>query len=139
VGKNGAPADMKERAVRLLVVEDNPADVVLTRRLLESASTHSFEISDAATLSAAFEELRRGVDAVLLDLNLPDSQDLVTLQRLRAEHPSVPIIVVTGLDDRQKAVEALSNGANDYFVKEKFDVRLLTRAILRALKPKAVR
>jgi DNA-binding response OmpR family regulator len=84
-------------------------------------------------LSAALECIHRYLDVVLLDLNLPDSQDLETLHRLREREPNLPIIVVTGIEDRRKAVEALANGAQDYLVKGHADGHLLERAILRCV------
>ncbi len=122
--------------VRVLLVEDNPGDAVLIRRMFAGASaaaTASFEITEAPTLADALEKLRNRVDVVLLDLNLPDSRGLETLGRLRASAPSVPTIVLTGIDDRRLAVEALDSGANDYFVKERLDARLLAQAVLRSV------
>ena len=121
------------RAIRVLIVEDNPGDAALIRRSLRSVKSREFQISHANRLSSALEYIHRSLDVVLLDLNLPDSNDLETLQRLRASEPHLPIIVVTGIEDRRKAVEALANGAQDYLVKGHADGRLLERAILRCV------
>lgn len=121
------------RPIRVLIVEDNPGDAALIRRALRSVKSREFQISHVRHLSSALEGIHRYHDVVLLDLNLPDSQDLETLHRLRASEPHLPIIVVTGIEDRRKAVEALANGAQDYLVKGHADGHLLERAILRCV------
>ena len=119
------------RTIRLLIVEDNPGDVVLLRQMLASPKDVRFDIQHAPKLSTAIDLLRNRPDLVLLDLDLPDSVGLDTLQRLRANLRYAPILILTGLEDRHHAVEALASGAQDYFVKGKVDGRLLERAILR--------
>jgi len=121
------------RAIRVLIVEDNPGDAALIRRALRSVKSREFQVSHVSRLSAALESIHQYLDVVLLDLNLPDSQDLETLHQLRAREPHLPIIVVTGIEDRRKAVEALANGAQDYLVKGHADGHLLERAILRCV------
>jgi CheY-like chemotaxis protein len=121
------------RHIRILVVEDNPGDIALIRLAISSIKTAECEVSCARRLSAALEYLKPGPDVILLDLNLPDSQDLETLRTLREMEPAIPVIVITGIEDRQKAVEALENGAQDYLVKGHADGHLLGKAILRCL------
>lgn len=128
---------LSEKRVRVLVVEDNPGDLTLIRRMLDSVSGVQFDIIPADKLAVAIEKLRQGADIILLDLTLPDSQDIETLRRVRAEDLSTPILILTGMEDRQKAVSALANGAQDYLVKGQVDSRLLGRAILRHLKTDA--
>jgi DNA-binding response OmpR family regulator len=121
--------------ISVLVVEDNPTDLKLIRRMLKSehAARHDvrFDIKPTSRLSDAVEQVASGVDIVLLDLGLPDSQGLITLQRLRERNRQVPVVILSGLSDRQVSVEALHSGAQDYLVKDLVDGRLLTRAILR--------
>ena len=124
---------MATSPAHILIVEDNPGDYVLARRMIESMKSGRFIPIHAGTLAAALEKLVEPVDLMLLDLNLPDSQDLETLRRLRGVAPDLPIVILTGIEDRQKAVEALSEGAQDYLVKGKADCHLLERAICRHL------
>jgi CheY-like chemotaxis protein len=132
-GVSGAP-----EPISVLVVEDNAADLKLIHRMLKS--THAsdldiyFEIKPTTRLSEAIEMVGQGADIVLLDLGLPDSQGLNTLRQMRARDPSVPIVVLSGHEDREISVEALRNGAQDYLVKGLVDGRLLTRAILRQVR-----
>ena len=65
-----------------------------------------------------------GIDAILLDLVLPDSQELATFERVKATVPNIPVLVLTGLDDEVLAEEAVAAGARDYLIKR----RLMARA-----------
>jgi len=135
-GNGGGGHD--SRTVRVLVVEDNYGDLALIRLMLGSEKYAHFELIHASKLSSALEALERGADVMLLDLSLPDSDGLRTLQRVRARDAVIPIIVLTGAEDRQKAVESLANGAQDYFVKGKVDGYLLARTILRRVSNRIV-
>jgi len=132
-GKKKSSEPENGRPIRVLIVEDNPGDAALIRRSLRSVKSREFQVSHVSRLSAALESIHQYLDVVLLDLNLPDSHDLETLHQLRAREPHLPIIVVTGIEDRRKAVEALANGAQDYLVKGHADGHLLERAILRCV------
>jgi len=119
--------------VRVLVVEDNPADEMLLRAaLMEGAMP--VELECVARLQDALEQLGKGrFDVVLSDLSLPDSHGIETFQRL-AEHPArVPVVVLSGLDDEALALRTVEMGAQDYLVKGRFDAGLLTRALRYAI------
>jgi DNA-binding NarL/FixJ family response regulator len=124
----------QERHVQVLVVEDNPGDYALVRHMLARTPGIRFDLIHAPRLSDAVQRLRLHFDVILLDLGLPDSQDLDTLRRVRAREPLTPILVLTALENRQQAVDALANGAQDYLVKGQIDKQLLVRAILRHVK-----
>ena len=114
----------------ILIIEDNPADARLIREFLADAEDARFETLEAVTLAAGVDFLdRQHCDVVLLDLSLPDSQGLETLHRVHAHAPNTPIIVLTGLDDDLLALTAMRHGAQDYLLKGKFDLGLLTRVI----------
>ena len=74
-----------------------------------------------------------GFDLILLDLGLPDSFGLDTFSKVYSHSPRVPIIVLTGLDDSDIALKAVSEGAQDYVVKGDFSGRLLEKAIRYAI------
>ena len=81
-------------SLRILVVEDNPADADLIRELLPQTGRASFHVESVARLAAALPRLQgAGIDLVLLDLGLPDSQGLATLRQLHQAAPDVPVIV----------------------------------------------
>ena len=123
--------------LNILVIEDNPADSRLIREFLADADGDAFVTLEAGTLANGVDLLgRHSCDLVLLDLSLPDSQGLETLHSLHAHAPNTPIIVLTGLDDDQLALTAMRHGAQDYLLKGKFDLSLLTRVIRYTLERK---
>ncbi|MGZ4924855.1 MAG: sensor histidine kinase [Halobacteriota archaeon] len=122
-----------DTALRVLLVEDNPGDAVLIKRLLTTPPTKHI-VYGVDRLSAAIERCADGnVDVVLLDLGLPDSHGFATVATMRAEAPHVPIIVLTGLDDLELAVRAAREGAQDYLVKGTVTADMLERAIFYAV------
>lgn len=124
--------------LRVLLVEDDPADARLIQiSLNEVEGAVSLDLVWVEKLSKAFESLtERGADAILLDVNLPDSQGLNTVTRMVEKAPTVPIIVLTGLADEVLTVQALQKGAQDYLVKDQLDGNLLNRTIRYAIERK---
>jgi CheY-like chemotaxis protein len=120
--------------LRLLVVEDNPADADFIHELLPQGRPLNFQIESVPRLSKALTRLeRKDIDLVLLDLGLPDSQGLQTFHTLRKAAPDIPVIVLTGNNDQELAVAAVRDGAQDYLVKGRIDGDLLVRAARYAL------
>ncbi len=119
-------------STRVLLIEDNPGDARLIREMLSEIS--GFELVHAERLSEGVQQLDDGsFDAVLLDLNLPDSDGMDSLTGIQAAHPDIPIIVLTGVGDPEYAMEFLRRGAQDYLAKGQFDTDALVRAIRYAL------
>jgi len=128
---------MNEKPIRVLLIEDNPGDAHLIRILLEEVENAAFEVERADRLSSGLERLARGgIDVILLDLSLPESQGLPTLLKTKEKAPSLPIIVFTGLDDESIAVQAVHEGAQDYLVKGHVTSADLSRAIRYAIERK---
>lgn len=122
--------------IDVLLIEDDPSDARLIGLLLESAHTPwVFRLRHASTLADAVEHLRaRDADVIVLDLGLADSTGLETVQRLTACGLPLPaLVVLSGLDDEDVAVEALQAGAQDYLIKGHVDPRQLARAIRYAM------
>lgn len=126
---------MEERTIRVLLVEDDPDDVLMLRDSLASAEGGMRTVLHTAdTLAAALDRLSAGgVDVVLLDLNLSDSTGLDTFIRLHAQAPQVPVIILTGTDDETFALEAVGQGAQDYLVKGSFADKALVRVMRYAI------
>lgn len=127
---------MSKKPTRILLVEDNPGDANLLREMLRQFHSHDldFELAEAPRLVAAINRLQESCfDVVLLDLSLPDSQGIATVARVRETRPTLPIVVLTGLDNDDLATEALRRGAQDYLVKGQFDRRMLMRRIRYAI------
>lgn len=127
---------LSQHAATILVVEDEPGDYGLIRALLRLAGLGSGGEEPAVwvqTLADGIAEVGRGLpDVVLLDLSLPDSSGIATVQKMRAVFAEVPIVVLTGYDDDALAVASLEAGAQDYLVKGQFDVDALNRAVRNA-------
>ena len=125
---------MADRPIRVLLVEDNPADARLLREYLTEPDGQQFHVTHAARLAEAVNFIKSDrFDLALLDLSLPDSQSLETVRRVRSEAPNTPVVVLTGMDDESLGTEAVREGAQDYLVKGQADRRLLVRAIRYAL------
>jgi len=125
---------METKPIRLLLVEDNPADARLFRELLKEITTAQFDITVSARLSEALTKLHGGsFDVVLTDLSLPDSHGLEAFRELHSAAPTVPVIVLSGVDDETLATSAVREGAQDYLVKSRSDPHLLVRSIRYAI------
>jgi DNA-binding response OmpR family regulator len=118
--------------VRVLLVEDNPGDARLFREALRAAAAlgDPIDVAHVGTLAGALSAIGETLpDAVLLDLGLPESQGLETFIRVRDAAPSLPVVVLSGLDDEETAVRAVRAGAQDYLVKGEVDGRLVERSV----------
>ncbi|MGZ4927299.1 MAG: PAS domain S-box protein [Halobacteriota archaeon] len=115
----------------ILLVEDCSADARLIQELLQGASHDRFNVIIAPTLAKGLDALsNNNVDAVLLDLGLPDSQGLATFKSVYAQAPQLPIIMLTILDDEELARTAVREGAQDYLTKDVLSKDQLTTDVL---------
>ncbi len=127
-------------SIRVLLVEDNSGDARLVREhLTDVHGGQEFTVEAVPTLAAALAALAASrPDIILLDLSLPDSFGLETLERWQRAAPDRPVIVLTGSDDEALAVAAVREGAQDYLVKGRIDGDLLAQAIRYAIERKRV-
>ncbi len=122
--------------MRVLLVEDNPDDVLIIEDMLSATAV---EIEHASDLSLALEKLTRGdFDLVLLDLSLPDARGPGMIGLVRNQSPGIPIVVLSGLSDENAAIQTMDQGAQDYLIKGQVDARLLWRSLRYALQRQAV-
>ncbi|HRL76800.1 MAG TPA: diguanylate cyclase [Candidatus Accumulibacter phosphatis] len=124
--------------ISILVIEDDAGDFGLIRASIRRAGLRrrgGSESLDWASTLVDGVRMATGAkpDVVLLDLSLPDSTGIATVQMMRSVLPDVPIIVLTGADDHQLAAAALEAGAQDYLVKGQFEHDALGRAIRHAV------
>jgi DNA-binding NtrC family response regulator len=125
---------MDAKPVNILLIEDNPDDVALIEMNLSRSMKAPYGMKHADRLSKGLELLKDGgIDIVLLDLELPDGHGLSTFEKTHAQAPAVPIIVLTGNDDDDVAIEAVKKGAQDYLVKGKVGGPLLWSSIRYAI------
>jgi two-component system cell cycle sensor histidine kinase/response regulator CckA len=128
---------MANTPINVLLIEDNPGDVRLIREMLVEADGARFKLECVDRLSTGLGRLAEGgIDCVLLDLTLPDSNELDTFVRVQAQSPEIPIVVISGLDDEALAIEAVQKGAQDYLVKSYLGSYVLARTIRYAIERK---
>ncbi|MFZ2147746.1 MAG: ATP-binding protein [Sedimentisphaerales bacterium] len=132
---------MNNRKVNILLVDDDPQDRRLVEVTLARTNPHTqYNVETAGTLSEGTRRLSNGsYDVLLLDLNLPDSSGIDTIQQAQDTNSDASIIVLTGLDDEEMGLEAIRRGAEDYLIKGKALEHILVRTIRYSLERKRVR
>ena len=124
---------MKQRPIKVLLVESDRGYLDDLRAQLSSGE-FGLDFEWAGELSEGLERLSQGgIEAILLDLELPDSRGIVTFERTMAFAPDVPIVVLTDEADEQVAVATVQGGAQDYLVKSEVRPSLLGRAVRHAV------
>ncbi|MFC6905567.1 hybrid sensor histidine kinase/response regulator [Halalkalicoccus tibetensis] len=122
----------------VLLIEDNLGDARLIEEMLrEDREDPPVEFRHARSLEAGLDALSsEEPDVLLLDLRLPDSTGLETLETVLDRTATVPVIVLTGMPEARLGMEAVSHGAQDYLVKDDVTPEVLTRAIRYAIERK---
>jgi signal transduction histidine kinase len=125
----------------ILLVEDNPGDANLVEHHLRRGSypgvSDQHAVTHVESLEAALGAVEESTfDFVLLDLGLPECSGVDTLERLLPQVSTVPVVVLTGLDDKQTAVEAIQKGAQDYLPKDDLSTDVLMRSMRYAIERK---
>ncbi|OUL27919.1 hybrid sensor histidine kinase/response regulator [Nostoc sp. RF31YmG] len=141
---------MEKNIIHILLVEDSPTDAMLLRQVLSRANPGEWQMTHVERLSEAIDISRESTrqisddsqqesfrehrfDVVLLDLHLPDSTGLDTVKEYRAAVPDISVVVLSGLDNEDLALQAMSEGAQDYLVKDQITIQRLVRAIRYAI------
>jgi len=123
--------------MKLLLVEDNPADADFLAASLRRQRAGDVELVHVQSLAAAADQLGLdSFDVVLLDLHLPDGSGLQCLDAIQAVNNEIPIVVLSGQDDEDFAVSILNKGAQDYLVKWEGQGRTILRSIRYAIERK---
>jgi hypothetical protein len=131
---------MDSQKINILMVDDDPGACRLVELILDEAPNPiEFCIESVNTLADGLSALsKRSFDLILLDLGLPDSDGLETVERVYQSFPHIPIVVLTGLADEEAGIQAIKKGAGDYLVKGKFFRDMLVRTIRYSLERKTV-
>ncbi len=133
---NGEP-ETRNPELRILLIEGNPADARLIKEILAEVRDVRVIIEWVDQLHLGLDRLAAGgIEAMLLDLSLPESQGIDTFTTAFARAPHVPIIVLTGLADEALGIRAVREGAQDYLIKGQVDSRLLVRSLRYAIERK---
>jgi len=132
---------MNEKTISILVIEDNPGDFRLIEETLSGSSSPRFTVEHMEKLSPGLERLKQGdIDVILLDLDLPDSSGIGTFLELQpqAAETDIPVLILTGLENDQYAVESVHRGAQDYLYKGHMEPAHMVRAIMYAIERKKI-
>jgi PAS domain S-box-containing protein/putative nucleotidyltransferase with HDIG domain len=130
------PPTQQEQSIRVLLIEDNPGDARLIQEMLRDSTNVELRFEHAGTLKEGLRYLgdpEKPLDAVLLDLGLPDSQGFATFERLQKETEAFTVIILSGLNDVDLALHAVRQGAQDYLVKGQISGDMLMRSIRHAI------
>jgi PAS domain S-box-containing protein len=129
---------MNSEKINILMVDDDPGAYRLVKLILdESPKPVEFAVETAGTLAEGLDVLAgQSFDLVMLDLGLPDSDGLETVEKVYKAYPHIPIVVLTGLADEETGIQAIKKGASDYLVKGKFFRDMLIRTIRYSLERK---
>jgi|GEM_PF-1034711 len=121
----------------ILVIEDSREEMILLRTALSAVTNIPIRVVHVDQLSAASTCLAAGhFDAIILNLNLPDSTGLNTLARVQASAPGMPVVIMADMDDERLALDGIRAGAQDYVVKGGYDGALLSRSLCTAIERK---
>jgi two-component system, cell cycle sensor histidine kinase and response regulator CckA len=123
--------------VTVLLVEDNLAEARLLQEFLKGTTVSRFELVHTKRLHEAIAYLStHPVNVVLLDLTLPDSHGIESLDRLLQQFPTLPIVVLTNTNNDDLAIEAVRHGAQDYLFKRLVNPDNLVRSVRYAIERK---
>ncbi|BAU15576.1 multi-sensor hybrid histidine kinase [Leptolyngbya sp. NIES-3755] len=123
--------------IKVLLVEDNAAESRLLQEILKHTVLQEFYLAPVQRIGDAIAQLRsEHFDVILLDLTLPDSTGLDSIDAINQESPTLPIVVLTNTNDDELAVRAVRHGAQDYLVKRQITPDTLIRSIRYAIERK---
>src|SRR5580700_1605576 len=132
------PVHMSHTENNVLLIENDPRDAALIQRALKNVRVGAFDIEWVTNLSDALIRLSKGgLDAVLTDLSLPDSEGMKTLDSLLTVASRVPILVLGGLDEEEIACQSIQHGAQDCLPKSHLDSYALSRSLRNMIDRKA--
>lgn len=119
-----------DEALNILLIEDNPGDAFLIKFYLEESIFKNARLIHAEFLKTGLDLLSKNAfDVILLDLNLPDSKGMETLEQVLGAIVDSVVIVLTGLSDEEFGVQTVKKGAQDFLVKGQFDGKVLTSSV----------
>lgn len=122
---------MKSGSIKILLIEDDPTDVRFLRQILKASS---YQIKAVSKLQLGIQALAKNqFDVILLNLNLPDSSGVDTVSAVYEKAPRIPILVLSGVDNKRIALDAVKRGAQDYLLKDRLTKDILSRVIRYAI------
>ncbi len=132
-------SNIDSKNLEILLVEDDLIYAEMILEVLDKSRDEEILTNHVSSLKSAQDFLNKNkVAAILLDLTLPDSDGLNTFYRIDAIANEMPLIVLTGMDDEQMAIEAVQAGAQDYLVKNQLNYNSLFRSIRYSIERKQI-
>lgn len=126
---------METKQIRILLVEDNFKDMMFPLESMMAVKSEWCVITHVERLEDAVLRIKEEKwDVILLDLVLPDSMGLTTLEKIRNAAPDLPIVVLTGLDNSKFGIQALELGANAFLSKRNVNAVELVRAVMKVIR-----
>jgi diguanylate cyclase (GGDEF)-like protein len=121
---------MQNTLIKILLIEDNVVDIRLLKELLNDARPNKYVITSAFTANEGMELLHKdSFDIVLMDLNLPDTEGLSTVTHIQEIDKAIPIVVLSGQESEELALQIVQMGVQDYLIKGQGDGHLISRVI----------
>ena len=128
-----------QKLFNVLLVEDNPGDAFLIQEQFKTAKTYVYHLTHVEYLAKAIASLAQdSYDVILLDLSLPDSRGFETLKTIKEHSLGIPIVILSGINDEQLAIQAVKQGAQDYLVKGQVKGEILVHALRYAIERKHI-
>ena len=128
---------MEQLRLNILIVEDNTGDFLLIQQMLKDMRNYELHIRHVETIKETIDAIvEQRPDVILLDLSLPDSYGIDSFTRVVTMDEHVPILILSGLNDKGIALEAVKKGAQDYLLKGEFDGTLLSKSIIYSIERK---
>lgn len=120
---------MPNRHVHIILVEDDPDDVYITQQILNSDVQRHYQLSNVGSIQELIDSDFQEVDAILLDLGLPDSDGLASVVQVVNHFREIPVIVLTGISNENIGESAIQLGAEDYIPKDELSASMLSRSL----------
>ncbi len=125
---------MSKKTINLLIIEDTTVQARTVKHMLSTSSKIHFNVEWSSTLADGLRTLAENeYDAILCDMQLHDSYGVGTLHRIQNQAGSIPVVLLTNLEDDVLKYEALSSGAQDYLIKSQINAKSLIVAIDHAI------
>jgi len=125
---------MDDYPIRVLLIDDDEDDCIITRDLLAEIGGGRFELEWVATYDAGLEAIgRHQHDIYLLDYHLGQGNGLALLREAVNNGCTVPMILLTGQGDHEVDIEAMKAGAADFLIKGRIEASALERSIRYAI------
>lgn len=130
---------LTDKNSHFLMVEDDPADAEVFTEMLNTAFEGKYSVVCVDRFEKTVKALAEGsFEALILDMNLPDRSGVENVYQLGKSYPSLPIIVLTGNEDLELAIDSLQNGAQDYLSKNKVTPEILQQSLRYAKERKQI-